>query len=755
MNPEDKSRMKPTFPLTKLAFLGSTLVTGFLATGDRQATAAEALALEEVMVTARRQSELLSRLPVSATVFSADTIEKARITDIADYFLLTPNVAFIESGTRGENSISMRGISNIGSGPNSSFALYIDELNVIPMLSNPQLQDMQGIEVLRGPQGTFYGRNAAGGAINITTIKPGDTLEGDVFMETSSFDTYQGGATLNVPVNDKLFLRGNIYGYKTNGWIKNVNPVGGSNDQENFSGRLALRYMPTEALTIDTSIMIADEYSGLESGVPTGKLAVGSIGLWGLNAVAELPFFPGNADRINNDNPKTTDYQYEIFNNRVSYDFSSYTFSSITGYAQGSRVQKGDVDATSFDAINLSRDADIDFFSQEFRLASNRTDGIKWTVGAAYFTQDFDVDLSVVLGSFNPFGAPQGTVIRELDSLNDISSQAIFGEIDFPLGERTTFTYGGRYSDDRVAQQETIVNGTPMGPQVLTSPTIKRSFDDYSSKFALTYTISPELNGYLLAAQGYRTGGIQLDPALAKAEFDPETLWNYEAGIKGSLLNNRVRFSAAIYHIDWKDLQVRTTVNGLDPVTGAFTLATGIDNAGKASSNGVELELQAMVTDSVLAGFGLGYMKAEYDDYRNAVVEGATQLIDLSGKSLPDAPELTVNLFAQKSFAIAGWDGYARAEYSYVDDKVTSNLVYVPPQLFPVPFDFSFPFLVPSFEVINMRVGLSRNNYSFVAYVKNLTDENYYTGTFDDLFASGVHVRTHPREVGARVSVAF
>jgi len=200
---------------------------------------------------------------------------------------------------------------------------------------------------------------------------------------------------------------------------------------------------------------------------------------------------------------------------------------------------------------------------------------------------------------------------------------------------------------------------------------------------------------------------------------------------------------------------VRTTVNGIDPVTGAFVIATGVENAARASSNGLELELQAYVRDDILSGFTLGYMDASYDDYENAVVDGATALLDLSGENLLDAPELTFSAFAEKRFQLAGWDAWARAEYSYVDDKVTSHLVYVPPTLFPVPFDFSFPYHVPSFDVVNLRAGFERGDYSVSLWVRNVTDENYYTGTFDDLFASGVHVRTHPREVGARVSVSF
>jgi iron complex outermembrane receptor protein len=699
-------------------------------------------ALEEVLVTARRQAESLQSLAVSGTVFDAEYLARARVLGVEDYALMTPNLELNETGTRSENSLAIRGVSNIGAGLNSSLAVYVDELNVLPLVPNPQLQDIERVEVLRGPQGTFFGRNAAAGAINISTVRPSDTLEGNLFFEGSSFSTYQAGATLNVPLGDSLAIRGTAYVYESDGWIDNSNSAGGSNDQSHFGGRIAARFTPTERLTIDVSISSADESNGLESGVPTGKLSVGSIGLWGLNAIQEVPPFPKNRDRVNNDNPKEIDYDYNLFNGRIQYEFDDFVFTSVTGAAEGGRKQDGDVDATSFDAVNLTRDQEIEFNSQEFRLAFNPSSGISWTVGASWYDQEFKSDLEVILGSFNPFGAPDGTLIRAENGANDLESWALFGEVDIPIGDKLMFTYGGRYSDDHVSAQQVIVNGTPMGPVVNDIPEVSQNFTNYSNKFALTYDSSENLSFYVLASQGYRAGGVQLDPALA--------------GVKGLFLDGRLRFAAAVFHVDWEDLQVRSLVNAVNPQTGEFTLVTGVDNAAEAASTGIELEIEALATDKLRLGFALGYMHAEYEDYQDAVIDGAVALIDLSGEQLLDAPELNWSLFAEYNFTVGDhWEGFVRGEYSYVDEKVTNHLAYVPPTLFPVPFDFSFPYSIPDFEVVNLRIGMSREHYSVYLFAENVFDENYYTGTFDDLFASGIHVRTHPREVGARITYNF
>ncbi len=711
--------------------------------------------LDVVTVTARRQSESLQDATVSATVFDSEDIDKSGIEGISDYFLQTPNVSVNETGTRGDNSISMRGISNIGNGPNSSFALYVDEVNVIPLVSNPQIQDIERIEVLRGPQGTFFGKNAAGGAINITTARPTDVPAGNVFVGIASHDTYEGGIMFNAPVSEKLFLRGSGYFYETNGWIKNVNPVGGRNDQRNVNGRLSARYLMTDNFTIDTSITFADEYSGLESGVPTGKLSVGSIGLWGLNAFPELPFYPENTDRVNNDNPKETDYSYSLFNHRMNYVRNNLTFTSVTGYAKGGRDQVGDVDATSLDAVNLTRLADLDLFSQELRVAYDGSGPVKGTIGLAYSEQTLETDLTVILGSMNPLGAPPNTVIRALQNKSKASNFSVFGEFDYALTDRVTLTYGARYSDDTVEESQIVTNGTPMGPVTQVFEPVSRDFNNYSSKLALSYKLSDQITTYAMASQGYRAGGVQLDPVLERAEFDPETLWSYEIGAKGTLFDGRAQFAIALFRINWEDMQVRTTVNGIDPATGAFVITTGVENAAEASSTGVEVELKAYVQDDLLVGVAAGFLDAQYDEYTNAVVDGAVQLIDLSGKDLLDAPKSTFSAFAEKTFSLGGHEAYVRAEYNHVAEKVTSHLVYVPSDLFPVPFDFSFPYRVPSFSVVNMKAGIDLGKYALSAYVRNLTGENYYTGTFDDLFASGVHVRTHPREFGARLSYSF
>jgi iron complex outermembrane receptor protein len=713
--------------------------------------------LEEIVVTARRREESLLDLSTSVSVFTQERLLQNGIDSLNEYFLKTPNVAVHETGTRSENFIAMRGISNIGQGANSSFAFYIDEFAVQTITSNPHLQDIERIEVLRGPQGTFYGRNAAGGAINVSTHRPGPEFEANGFFGYGRFDSWEVSGTVNVPVApDKLFLRGVAYYSDSDGVIDNVNPAGGTDSQEYLNGRIAARLLATERLTVDLSYMRTDEKSGLETLVPTHVLSFGTINLIGPFPITDgLEPYPENETDVNNNNPKRVDYDFNIVNGRVEYVADNFSITSITGYADGGRKQNGDVDAMSLDAINLTRDSRPDLFSQELRIASVGKGRFDWVVGGLYADADFEVDLEVVTGTdiqifFGPF-IPPGFAVRTLMEQNETESWAGFGEIDWHATDRLTLTYGGRYTDDKVSQAQDGTNFGFPAPPVSES----QSFSEYTSRFAATFDLTEDVALYAVASQGYRTGGVQLDPALEEDSFDPETLWNYEGGIRGTVFDNRLWFSTSVFHIDWSDLQVRTLVNQF--VGGIFILVQGTDNAAEASSTGVELEMRARPIEQLELGFAGGWLDAEFDDYPDAIVGGIPIPIDLSGERLLNSPEWTLSADAQYDFKLGAFDAFVRGEWSYRDKTVTDLISYFPQALIPPGFGLQnqFPYRVPAFDVWNFRAGIEHGRFSLTAYVENAFDENYYTGTYDDLFWSGVHVRVHPRTFGFRISARY
>lgn len=496
----------------------------------------------------------------------------------------------------------------------------------------------------------------------------------------------------------------------------------------------------------------------METGVHTGVLLPGTIALIGPNPILNgLPTFPRNTDKVNYNDPLTTDQDFTIYNGRVTYENDAFSITSVTGVGDGRRLQSGDVDQTGVDATKLTRLQEDDMFSQEVRVASVGSGRWRWTVGALYADEESDGDLSVFLGTQNPLGAPPGTVIRRIVSKGETKSVAGFGEVDWHITDRFTLTYGGRYSTDEVSAATTIRSFSPAGILLQVRPEKSQDFSNYSSKVAARFDITPKTSVYALASQGYRAGGVQLDPALPRDSFDPETLWNYELGIKGLVLDDRLRFAASVFRIEWQDMQVRTNINGFDPNTGAFLLVTGVDNAAEASSTGAELELRGRL-GPVELGATAGWLDAKFEDYRDAVIDGARVVngapvpVDLSGRRLLDAPEWSLSADAQYNFPVGSWEGFVRGEWSYRDAVIANSLAYLAPSDLRFPVDYSFPYIVPAFDVWNFRAGVSHDRWQIQGYVENAFDKNYYSGAFDDLYFSGSSVRVHPRVVGLRVS---
>jgi iron complex outermembrane receptor protein len=727
--------------------------TPAMAAPETPAKAAEENKGIDIVVTARRQTEDLKDLPTSISVFNAADIEKRRLVDIADYVLQTPNVSLIEGGSRDSNSLSMRGVSNIGGSLNGSFALYVDQLNVVAFVTNPQLQDVERIEVLRGPQGTFFGRNAAGGAINITTREPARDFSVSGFVGAADHDSYEASGTVNLPViGDRLYLRGTAYYYTTKGTIHNINPIGGTDFQHNLNLRLAAKLKVTDRLTIDASVTHANEESGLETGVPTGVLSINAIGFYGPTPdLTGIQAFPKNRTEVNENTPRRTDFRYTILNGRIHYEGDNVSFTSVTGVLRGRRSESGDGENTRRDAINFNTAYTRPIFSQEFRLASVGERRFKWTLGALYANEKYNLNFDVFTGAENPFGLPAKALVQGNDSFQRQTSYAAFGEFDFRIADRLTLTYGGRYTRDK--NDAGTVFTSDFGPPVVNSANAA-TFSNFSSKFAARYDLTDKVSAYLLASQGYRAGGVQPAQTVVPA-FKDETLWNYEAGVKGSLFNRHARFAASLYRIDWRDMQVTTFVQVLAPGSQVPVLITATQNAARARSTGAEFEIQARPVDALEFGFTAGYSDAKFEQFKNAAVPGANGPVDLSGRPLFNAPKWTLSANAQLNFKTFGLESFLRAEWSYRSSTFVSALPYVPTSQFPFPANFDFPYHVPSFGVWNVRAGFGNDKYHLVAYVENLFNRNYYTGTFDNIYASGVYVRVHPRRIGARLSFDF
>ncbi len=683
--------------------------------------------IEQIVVTARRREESLQDVPISISAFSSDSIESNMIGGVDEYLSRAPNVSFTSSGARDRKEFSMRGVTSQEGG--GAFGMYIDGFNVVEGTRNPAVMDLQRIEVLRGPQGTYFGRNAVGGAINITTMKPQQDWFAEFGLKLGRYSTYELDGVLNAPlIDDTLAVRAAVKYHESDGYIENINPTGGGNDSEYKYGRLSLRYTPVDNLTVDLIGAWSHESVGMREGVPTGVMSRFAASLFGPVADPDgVGFFPQNTNRVNFDRPQEvgTEYYYVMAN--VNYDFDAFTLTSITGYLSSDQFLLGDIDGSSWDYFYETVPVWNNSTSQEFRLQSTGTNTVDWTVGAILSRDRDGVDQYTWVGDAEIFGLPSGFQISASLGNNETISKAVFGEVVWHVNDRLDLLLGMRYTDEDLDVSETkLAAGGALDYAVTDSTT----FDDFSPKVSVSYDVTADMSVYGSIAKGFKAGGVQIGSGFEDTSYAPETLWSYEVGFKSELFDNRAQLNAALFYADWTDMQVPFAVADVDS-EGNIIFNVGIQNAAEARNYGLEAEFRALLTDSLTVGLGVGYLDAQFEKFESAFIDGEN--VDLSGQVTPNSPKWTLNGDAQYDFPVGSYDGFTRLEWYYRDDTLP-NLTALVRQ------EEGFPFVVPSYHHVNLRAGVKNERYSLVAYVENLFDEVYFTNAYQKAFVSGLNV---------------
>lgn len=763
---KDSNYTKPLVAaISLLSVAGSAMV-------NAQTDKGEVLSLEEVVVTAQRREQSVQDVPISVSAFSAEALQKSNITEARDYLSIAPNVGFSDDGGSGSRSIniSIRGVSNVGLGEVStanSIGFYIDELNVGSVSNgtvNPQLQDVERIEVLRGPQGTYFGRNALGGALNISTKLPNDEFYAEASLNAGNFSTAGGEAIVNLPISDQLMVRA-VYAYQeSDGFVKNVNPKGSENGYEHNTGRVAVRYLPTEALTIDYSFTYTDEDEGGEMNVPTGVLNLDTQSIFGSSFVAinELGLYPQNTKNVNHDLREKNQNQFTINNLRVGYEFENFTFKSITGFVDSETKRDFDLDGTSYDVLRRFNSYEGESFSQEFRLQSEGDNAVDWTAGIFYADDEITQFNSIQAGADGQYTNPAGEVIgllppipagfriNENNRIFKTKSKAVFGEAVWHIDEQWDVTLGGRYTRDTI---DNTSFGVVAFEGAVSDSQGSASFTNFSPKFVVKYAPTDEFNVYASASQGYKAGGVDFLRANGISTFEPEELTSYELGFKSELMAGRVRLSGAVFNLNWKDLQVQSNFLAIPgDISSAIEKTL---NAAEASATGAEFELTALLSEGLVASLSGGYLDSSFDKFDNALIKGSSEQVSLSGQSLPLTPKVTASAALEYGFDFgdSGWDGFVRAELTY-RSSTSSNLEAVASNAGVLALP-SFPYQIDSYQVVNLRAGVESEDWRVNAFVENLTDKEYYTGTGDGFGLAGIGLRPHPRVIGLKLTYQF
>lgn len=619
--------------------------------------------LEEIVVTARRRAESLQSVPVSVSAFSSDNLKTLQADDISSVQYAVPNL-YLEKGDASNAVIFLRGIGQNDSLAfvESGVAVYIDDV----FISRTQaafldLFDVERLEVLRGPQGTLYGRNSPGGAIKFISKAPPEKLEANLEAGGGRFDFVTLKGSIGGPLVDGL-LRGKVAVAATNhgGFSRNSFVGGRDGDTESLAWRAALAYTPTSDLEIT---LTAD---GKIDRPDTSRSPVRVTDVTFFENPFTDPFTPTTLG------PNADNFVVETNANGLS-DLTSYGFTlkaawrisdawsveSISSYREMDFDLVLDTDGSPVPLIDVVLFQDQNQFSQEVRTSYDSGSGFTFTGGVYYFHDSdltlsgFDAHSGAIFGFPLVFSGAPGSQLA--DTNQDTDSIAVFGHATIDVTEAVNLELGLRYTYDEKSSRRRFesffdpdLRVTQDFPPFLAGVGItgnevtgKKNWDALTPRIAVSYQANEDALFYASVSRGFKSGGFdgRANTDFAFQPFSPEKVWAFEGGAKSSWLDNRLTANIAYFYNRYRDLQV--TSFGREPDTGFFlSLFT---NAAAARIQGVEVELAARPTEPLTLAATLGYMDAQYKEFE-ILVNGV--VTDVSGRRLVNTPKWNASLSA-------------------------------------------------------------------------------------------------------------
>lgn len=666
--------------------------------------------IEEVVVTATRRETGIQETAMSVNAFSGELLEKNGYNSIGRILDSVPGVTSISSGPNANRVIIRNIATSTQEAGSATSATYFDDFAVSGMrASAPEIRlvDIDRVEVLKGPQGTLFGRSAMGGIVRYISNKPdyeGFSAGINAYFSntTDGGDNVGGHGYLNVPLSENFAMRLVAYSYQHDGFIDNVE-LGEEdfNEEDTKGGRIALRWQPTDKLTLDLTY-INQDVNGAPNWVTTIHSPQGDIpvDVERRDQVAGIAMEQGN--------------EHEIINLAASYEFDNFTATFLaTSSEETTQVV---FDQREFLGISSgcvcdfldSGDSDVmesDIF--ELRLVSQSESAIDWIVGA--YHQESDRQSTRLIRYFGDpvlvFGflpLDNGTVLIDWADDNQESETAVYGELGYSFNDATHLTLGYRRSDVEFDNRTLYANGifdVITGTVALLGSTFGTQEDVDTYKISLEHSFTEDLFAYFTATSGYRRGGFNLPTFIAPfSTFDSDSLWNYEIGVKSTWLDGRLVANASVYLLDWSDIQLVVQ----DPVT--FNRAT--QNVGEAEIPGIEFSIAYQLTSALDISFSGSLSSPELQEDVPGGVSGK------KGDSLPGSSEENFALMANWQQPLNnGIELFATMTYKYVGSRLND-------------FNTDLDVKLDSYEIMDMRVGFdSPKGYSVSLFADNLFDE--------------------------------
>ncbi|HVT85645.1 MAG TPA: TonB-dependent receptor [Chitinophagaceae bacterium] len=662
--------------------------------------------LDEVVVSAEKKEESPLHIPASITTISSGQVQEYRLWDTKDITAIVPNLFSNNSGDD-RNVTSIRGIVNTSYDP--AVATYIDGVNQFSLDTYiGVLDDVERIEILRGPQGTLYGRNAMGGVINIITKQPTNITNGYAVIDFGNYGQQRYNAGIRLPiVKDKLFFGAAAMFSKRNGFYTNDFNNNSFDKQQGITGNYYIRFRPDDKW--DIMLNVKHQINRNDGAFPM---------VADINDAFSNPYhLDQNAVAKMIDNTVNTSLSIKLSG-------TSFNFASLTAWQQNHRYYNAplDGDFSPADAVTIINNYgkkwnNVKVLTQEFRFSSpaGNSSPFKWNAGTYFFYQDNPSKQATHFGDDAALlGAPDTDFSTINSSTGKNSGIAVYGQLTYSLNKRLDLVTGLRYDyENRKLDVEGEYQKDGQSTFV-TQPDTSASlrFSAVSPKLGLSYKISSKSNFYITYSRGYRTGGLtQLssDPSQPPLyPYKPEYSNNYEAGAKNTFGNNRVRLNAAVFITAVNDVQVPTLI-----LPDAITV---VKNTGKLTSKGFEFDLSADPVKGLRIDYSFGYTNAKYTSLK---VSQNGQSVDLKGSKQIFTPAFTSMLAIQYSYNIRSENNsklILRAEWKSLGTEY---------------FDLANTIKQSSYSLINLREGYSSKHFDIFLWGRNTGNKKYIAYAYD------------------------
>jgi iron complex outermembrane receptor protein len=645
-----RSGKKKNQIMAAAALISLSCATLSVVAQEESAPPDETRPIEEIIVTGLKRTQSLRDIPSAVSVIGYEELQNRGIKDMYGIQFATPSLHYSEY--LGGADITIRGIGDFFGNPGVSVATdnVYQPTGLTAKLSQ---MDIERVEILRGPQGTLYGRNSNGGVVNLVSVAPTFESEGYLSVGYAEFDEYKLAGAYGGPLTERTAFRIAIdYTDRNDGWIENFDP---EEDDLMFGESASVRLRTTTQLTDDFELNLIYSRNSQEGSLNHSAFFTDNRDLADpLITASDITLEPLKTFSAIDDD---YDINYEHFSIDIAWDLPFGTLNSISAYQDYEEVRIHDSGATSDLIIIQQEDTSQETYTQELRL-SNSTAAIDWIIGLYY--------MDINSESLSPFtfplglqgqGLPPGSMLTFDTGKYDTESRALFADATWKVTDKASLSFGARHTKDEISMTSLQTIFIPAFGLTIVNCDVSRDVDDSSTTIRASgkYDISLKGNVYMSYSEGFKAGGVAYYEC--NPPYDPEKVDAYEIGTKWTLFSGTTTVNATLFHYDYQDFQVQQVIG----------LGTVVRNAGDATIDGFELETWSNLNEHWSINVGLTLLDSEYEDFINLDgIQPELGFQQLKGNPLNATPDISANLGVVYSTQLSGGSSLKlRADIAY------------------------------------------------------------------------------------------